>query len=107
MRTEIKVQTIESLADLASHTRSHFIGYIPNVLPYIEQAANASLNVVSPKENLDLFEHLSQLREAILDFYIGLIQGLNDCGQADIILDNAPNILQFSLIAAQDEFLPA
>lgn len=104
--TDVKIQSIESLADLASHTKDNFIPYLPQVLEFIESAANASVQDVRQASNPELFDYLKELREAILEFYVGLLQGLNESGKADLILGNIPNVVQYALLATQDQFKP-
>jgi len=43
------------------------------VIVIIENAADNSLQIVKEADDPDLFEHMQSLREAILDFYVGLI----------------------------------
>ena len=105
--TEVKVQSIESLADLAGHTKGSFLEYLNQVMTIIGSAANASLQTVSEEENPDLFDYLAELREAILEFYVGLLQGLIESRQQQLIFQTVPNIVEYTIIAVQDQFKPS
>jgi importin subunit beta-1 len=104
--TDIKIQTIASLADLASNSRGAFLQYLPGVLHYVDQAAEASATPVKEAENPDLWEYLIELREAILQFYVGLLQGLGEAKQQDQILGYVPKIVDFALFATQEVLRP-
>ena len=46
------------------------------VIGFIDSAAGASLQQIEAEKDPEMFEYCLALREAILEFYVGLIQGL-------------------------------
>ena len=104
--TEIKIQSISSLADLASNSRGAFLPYLQQVLHYIDQAAEVSATPIKETENPDLWEYLIELRESILQFYVGLMQGLGEAKQEDNILGYVPKIVDFALFSTQEVLRP-
>lgn len=104
--TDVKIQSIEALADLASSTRQEFLKYVAQVLAFIEGAANLSVNEFQ-SNNPDLNEYLLQLREAILEFYVGLLQGLSEMNQIDTIFLKIPNIIQYTILVTCEKYNPS
>ncbi|CAG9322276.1 unnamed protein product [Blepharisma stoltei] len=104
--TDVKIMSIEAMGDLASNTRGIFSHYLNQVLQYIEGAANLSVKEFQD-DNPDLKEYLLQLREAIIEFYVGLIQGLHETNQTDSILLKIPNIIQYTLICVNQKHTPS
>lgn len=105
--TDVKVLSIESLGDFASHTKKLFLEYLPNVIRIIEGAANASVQAVNESENPDLFEYLADLREVILEFYVGLLEGLVEAGNKDILLSNLQSIVNYLMMTVNDGYKPS
>jgi len=104
--TEVKIQSVSSLADLASNSGSAFLDFLPSVWTYIDQAAVASASPVQESDNPDLWEYLIELRESILQFYVGLLQGLSEAKLADQVIAHVPKIVDFALFATQDNLRP-
>lgn len=104
--TDVKIQSVASLADLASNSGAAFLEYLPTVWTYIDQAAAASVSQVHEADNPDLWEYLIELRESILQFYVGLLQGLSEAKSADHISSHIPKIVDFALYSTQENFKP-
>jgi hypothetical protein len=104
---EVKVQSIGSLADLASNSRGAFVTYIPSVLTFIQSAAQASSQIVDEAQDQDLSEYMVRLREVIIQFYVSCLQGLHEAKQADIILAQFQYMLEYSLLVTQDNYSPS
>ena len=100
----VKVQSIESLADVVSNCKESTIPFINDVLTLIQEAANASVNVVKEEENVDLFEYLKDLREAIIEFYENLVQGFSQ--QAEVMFPFVPTITSYVLTISLDKYRP-
>lgn len=101
--SQVKVQSIESLADVVSNCKESTAPYLNEVLALIHEAANASIAIVK-EDDTDLAEYLRQLREAIVEFYENLVQGL--MAEADALLAYAPNIVGYVLTVSQDKYRP-
>jgi importin subunit beta-1 len=73
--------------------------------PYLEFSVlmlmQASATTV-PEEDDDLVEYLNLLREAILEAYVGIIQGLRDGNMVGDFVTYVPSILQFLQVIAND-----
>ena len=104
--TDVKIQSVASLADLASNSGGHFLEYLPAVWTYIEQAAAASASPVREEDNPDLYDYLIELRESILQFYVGLLQGLTAAQLAEQISAHIPKIVDFALYSTQEAVRP-
>jgi hypothetical protein len=103
---DFKVQCIATLGDLVTSTQSAFLPYLPTLMPYIATAATASLRVVSPDSDLDLFECLQELREAIVDFFASVVQGLTDAGQAEVLSADLAHMVSFAGKVVTEEYFP-
>jgi importin subunit beta-1 len=101
--SQVKVQSIESLSDVVSNCKESTSGYLNDVLALIHEAAAASISQDKDDES-DLSEYLRQLREAIIEFYENLVQGM--MVQADSLLSYVPNIVAYILTVTQDKFRP-
>lgn len=44
-----------------------------------------------------MFEYMRDLREAILQFYLGLFQGAHNCGQDSLLVATVPKIIEYAL----------
>lgn len=103
--TDIKIQSIGSIGDLAQAAKGAFLPYIPQVMTFINAAADSSLQIVKD-DDADLFEYLLELREVIVQFYISLLQGLADGNQAEVLLPYIPKVVQYAFLTVQDQYKP-
>ena len=73
--------------------------------PYLEFSVlmlmQASATTV-PDDDEDLVEYLNLLREAILEAYVGIIQGLRDGNMLGDFMTYVPSVLQFLQVIAED-----
>ena len=100
----VKVQSIESLADVASNCKESTTPFMNDVLTLIQEAANASLNTIKEEDNSDLYEYLKSLREAIAEFYENLVQGFSQ--QSDTLFGYVPTVINYILTVSQDKYRP-
>lgn len=107
MDAEVKVQSIGSLADLVCNARGAFVTYIPSVLSFITSAAQASSQPIDDTKDPDMAEYMIRLREVIMQFYVSCLQGLNEAGQADVILNEFPQIVNYAMHITQETFKPS
>ena len=101
--SQVKVQSIESLADVVSNCKESTAPYLNDVLALIHEAAAASISSYN-EEDPDLADYFRMLREAIVEFYENLVQGL--MSQADSLLPYVPNIVAYVMTASLDKFKP-
>ena len=100
----VKVHSIESLADVVSSCKETTAPFLNDVLALIQEAANASMNVVKEEENPDVYEYFKDLREAVVEFYENLVQGLAQ--QADALFPYVAFIVSYVLTISQDKYRP-
>ena len=103
--SDVKVQSIAALADLASNAESQFCAYLADVLRLIDQAADATCGPVPPT-NPDLFDYFIELREAILQFYVGLFQTVFRHFPSPSLVDCVPKVVDFALYSTQEALHP-
>ena len=103
---DVKIRAIDTLADFGSHTTREFSKFLNDILRYIESASSLSLNLNLEIANPDLHEYLLELRESIISFYVGIVQGLNDIQCADMIFAYLPKIVDYSMMIVQDQYKP-
>jgi hypothetical protein len=53
-----------------------------------------------------MYEFLMYLREAILEFYVGLIQGLLECNQLSRIQDRLSKVIDYADICLRPDYHP-
>jgi hypothetical protein len=103
---EVKIRVIDTLADFASHNAGITSNYLPTIFKFIGGAAELSLNL-NNEINSEYFECFLQLREAIMSFYVGIIQGLHDKKQEEIVNGYMPGIVEYALQVVQDRYKPS
>lgn len=103
---DVKVRSIETIADFANHTTLEFSRHLLSVLTYIESASSLSLDLSITQSNADMNEYLLDLRESIITFYGGIIQGLNDIHTGESLIQYLPKIIDYSMIIVQDIYNP-
>ena len=104
---EVKIRVIDTLADFASHNSIDIIPLFSDIFKFIQGAARMSLDPNVEINSSDVFEFFLQLRESIMSFYVGVIQGLHDIHQEEMILGYIPNIIEYSLSIVQEIFKPS
>lgn len=70
----VKVVIIGTFADIAMAIEAHFERYVGSVVPILNNAQNAAV-VTDPNDD-DQVDYVDRLREACLNSYTGIIQGL-------------------------------
>lgn len=103
---EVKIRVIDTLADFASHNTLDIIPLFSDIFKFIQGAARMSLDPNVDINSSDVFEFFLQLRESIMSFYVGVIQGLHDIHQEEMILGYIPNIIEYSLSVVQEIYKP-
>ncbi|CAG9331027.1 unnamed protein product [Blepharisma stoltei] len=100
---DIKILCISSIGDILRAVGVDIIPYLPQVLTYLDSAAGASLQITG---NEDVDYYLDQLRESILQFYIGLFQGLYKTPYISSIEDRLRKIISYVSIIIDPQFSP-
>ena len=103
---EVKVRVIDTLSDLASHCAKSLKPFLPDIFKYIESASELSLNLNLAVNNVDMCDLLGELRESIMAFYVGIIQGVHENNEEDSILGYLPRLLDYTITVVQEPYRP-
>jgi len=101
---QCKILTINCLGDIAGAIKAGFLSIMPRVLKYIDTAAGISLDLSFEAR---IGESLVELRECIVQFYVGLVQGLFECGQHMIVRDRIGQLCEYLLMVVQEVYSPS
>lgn len=101
---QCKILTINCLGDIAGAIKAGFLNIMPRVLKYIDSAAGISLDL---NFETQIGESLVELRECIVQFYVGLVQGLFDCGQHLVVRDRVGQLCEYLLMVVQEVYQPS
>jgi importin subunit beta-1 len=91
---KIKVAIMQMFGDVALAVTGNFEGYLTPVVGMLAEACKTRL-VDGPANNEDWQEYLNSLREAVLDAYTGIIQGLKEGGKLDLFKVHVNTVLHF------------
>ena len=98
-----KILCINCLGDIAGASQDKFLAYLPVVLSFLDTAAGISLQISG---DIDLNLSLGELRECIIQFYVGLVQGLAECNSHNMIADRIPKLITFISMVVKKEYSP-
>lgn len=93
-------QIIEALTDIISLHTETCLGFLQDLLRYTDYCVQFALS------DYDDPEFLAEIRELIVSFYEGLIQGLENIGKIELIAVKVQDILKFCIFITGDEQLP-
>jgi importin subunit beta-1 len=94
----VKPHIISCLSDIALAVGGYFERYLPFVMMMLVQASQIKLD----QSDYDNHDYINQLREAVLEAYTGILQGLAGDNQEHIFLQFCPSVLSFLEIIAGD-----
>jgi len=100
----VKPHILSLFGDVALAVGSHFKKYADVVLSTLQQASSAQVD----KQDYDMVDYLNELRDACLEAYTGIIQGLkgeddkNISMDVEIIKPHLEHIIKFIETIAQD-----
>ncbi|KAK9453857.1 armadillo-type protein [Dipodascopsis uninucleata] len=90
VRRDVKVSILSCFGDIASAIGSYFEKYMAIVMQVLVQASSLRKESDSP---YDMIDYIHQLREAIIDAYAGIVQGMRD--KPDALLPYVQSIFGF------------
>ncbi|KAK9322183.1 armadillo-type protein [Lipomyces orientalis] len=90
VRRDVKVSILSSFGDIASAIGPNFEKYLAIVMQVLVQASSLRKEADSP---YDIVDYIHQLREAILDAYAGIVQGMRE--KPDVLLPYIQSIFGF------------
>lgn len=99
MERSVKPHIISCLADVALAVEGYFERYLPFVMMMLVQASQVKFDTL----DYDNHEYLNQLREAILEAYTGILQGLAGDHKEGLFVQFAEPVVLFLDTVAQDQ----
>lgn len=95
----IKPHIASGMSDIALAVGGHFERYLPFLMPMLIAAS-----AMQPESaSLDDIEWIEKLREAILEAYTGILQGMGSDNRAQAFLPFLDNVTPFLVLIAKDE----
>jgi hypothetical protein len=89
-------QLLEAVTDLVSLHTSTCFPFLAEILQYVEYCMRFSLSDYEDTEFLD------EVKELIVNFFEGVIQGLENVGKVSLISGKVSDIIKYCLIVTQD-----
>lgn len=99
LHRSVKPPVLSCFGDIAMALEAGFEPYMSVSLMMLMQASQT----VVPEDDEELMDFVNQLREAVLEAYTGIIQGLKDGGRTDLLGSYMVHIIQFLETLASDE----
>eukprot|EP01041_Mallomonas_annulata_P000250 gene250-463_t len=97
LNRSVKPHVLAVFADIAMALENEFNRYANIILVMLQQAAEVNIQT----DDEDLIDYINGLREAILDAYTGILQGLSQ--GVDILIPFLERIIDFVSRCAKDE----
>ncbi len=94
----VKPPVLSCFGDIAMAIGAAYQPYIEFSVLMLMQASQTTV----PPDDVDLIEYLNLLREAILEAYVGIIQGLRDGNMLNQFVAYVPPLLNFLNMIAED-----
>eukprot|EP00177_Eucheuma_denticulatum_P001623 GFKZ01002918.1.p1 GENE.GFKZ01002918.1~~GFKZ01002918.1.p1 ORF type:complete len:900 (-),score=168.63 GFKZ01002918.1:226-2877(-) len=95
LERSVKPPILSCFGDIAMAVKGSFEKYLKQVMECMKQAAESSVRMEVSPEDYDSQEWILQLREAIFEAYIGIINGLRDEGKQELLTPYVEWILTF------------
>eukprot|EP00298_Acanthocystis_sp_HF-20_P016132 c21387_g1_i2.p1 GENE.c21387_g1_i2~~c21387_g1_i2.p1 ORF type:complete len:853 (-),score=331.88 c21387_g1_i2:106-2664(-) len=96
----VKPPIFAVLGDIALAVRGKFVSYLGHVMPLLFEACALQ---VDGDEDDRVSDYLNQLRQSLLDAFVGILQGLNDDKRIDTCAPYLEKIFQFIRTVALDD----
>eukprot|EP00607_Mallomonas_marina_P010538 CAMPEP_0182418286 /NCGR_PEP_ID=MMETSP1167-20130531/2761_1 /TAXON_ID=2988 /ORGANISM="Mallomonas Sp, Strain CCMP3275" /LENGTH=853 /DNA_ID=CAMNT_0024592429 /DNA_START=51 /DNA_END=2612 /DNA_ORIENTATION=- len=96
LNRSVKPHVLSVFADIAMALETDFVRYANIILMMLQQAAEVNIQT----DDEDLIDYINGLREAILEAYTGIIQGLSQ--NCDVIVPFLDRIVEFVQRCATD-----
>lgn len=94
----VKPQVIAAFADIAMAIEGQFTRYSSVVLTMLQQAGDMNITT----EDEEIIEYINSLREAILEAYSGIIQGLTEDNKQDAVNPFVEKMVDFIRRCSED-----
>lgn len=100
LNRSVKPHVISVFADVAMALEGDFDRYASIVLGILKQAGE--VNIGPDCEDEDMIDYINTLRNAILEAYTGIIQGLKEANKQDLMLPALETVVEFIQRSACD-----
>jgi len=87
----VKISVVACFGDIAMSIGPSFEPYLSATMTVLRQAGDQK---VDPKD-YETFDYYTQLREAILEAYTGVVTGLKSTEKKTLLIEHTPSIFQF------------
>ena len=99
LHRSVKPPVLSCFGDIAMALEAGFEPYMNVSLMMLMQASQT----IVPEDDEELMDFVNQLREAVLEAYTGIIQGLKDGGKTELLGPFIVHIIQFLETLGSDE----
>jgi len=88
----VKPAILSCFGDIALAIGPGFEKYLDGVMQFLQQASSVT---AAPDNAYDMVEYVNQLREGIVEAYVGIVQALKTGGKSEILLPYVQHIFGF------------
>ncbi|KAJ3161708.1 karyopherin beta [Geranomyces michiganensis] len=98
LNKSVKPSILSSFGDIAMAIGAHFAPYMEMTTAILQQASTMSSAAILQDE-----EYGNQLREGILEAYIGIAQGVRGTDKVELLANAVPQIFEFGAMIAHED----
>jgi importin subunit beta-1 len=99
LHRNVKPVILSAFGDIALAIGGHFDKYLAGVMNILQQAATSTQQQTMDYEMIDYF---LQLREGILEAYVGIVQGLKGDNKGPLLMEFVPGVFGFLQVCYND-----
>ena len=98
----MKPPILSCLGDIAMAVKSQFERYLKMVMECMKEAAHSSVSFNADPEDYDTVDFIVALRESIFEAYVGVINGLRDDNQQQLLTPHVEWLIAYSEVVDRD-----
>ncbi|KAG0300028.1 karyopherin beta [Dissophora globulifera] len=91
LHRNVKPAILSCFGDIALAIEGQFGGYLDVTMSVLAQACNLRAGPA----DYDMIDYVNQLREGIVDAYVGIVQGLKAGERSPLLLPHVPHVFEF------------
>ncbi|KAJ3338334.1 karyopherin beta [Gonapodya sp. JEL0774] len=91
LHRDVKPAILSCFGDIALAIGGRFQVYLDVVMMVLQQACQ----IHAPPNNYDMIDYVNQLREGIIEAYVGIVQGLKSGDKASLLLPHTESVFRF------------
>ncbi|KZT37128.1 ARM repeat-containing protein [Sistotremastrum suecicum HHB10207 ss-3] len=99
LNRNVKIPILACFGDIAMAIGPAYEPYLDTAMGVLRQAGQLQPNPL----DLDLLDYVNQLREGILDAYVGIVTGFKDTPKTQLLLPHVPSMLELIQRTLHDE----